>query len=438
MKTHRLVGALTALAILGGSAGLGEATGQPIITSPPPPVAHNPVIPLPPSITRIPFEQRPTSITDAEEEAPSILTDDPTTYQPRELLVVTETAVDDAGANDIAEGLRLAVATRFALPTLAVGVSRMRVPIGLDIATVIDDLDRDPRVLWSQTNNIFRTLGTGSGGNTPATARRQPLAGRGVVVALIDTSVDTSHPALGGRIVDAIDIVGGVPDAGEHGTALAGVIGAGGVVNGIAPAAEILSVRAFRADPDNPAMGIGTTEGIARGLDAAIRHGATVINMSFGGPRERLLETLVRRALASGHTVVAAAGNGGPQGAAAFPAALDGVIAVTATDAAGQLYAEATRGHYVTVAAPGVDVLSTAPGNRYGLNSGTSIAAAYISGVIALILEHRPDARPPEIQAYLVNNALDLGDPGRDREFGAGQIEATAIVATLTEDMPVH
>jgi subtilisin family serine protease len=105
------------------------------------------------------------------------------------------------------------------------------------------------------------------------------------------------------------------------------------------------------------------------------------------------------------------------------------VIAVTATDADDRIFAQANTGSYIAVAAPGVDVIAAEPGKRYGFSSGTSMAAAHVSGLVALMLEQRAGLDLASVRAILSETALDLGPRGPDRVFGAGRINAAAALA---------
>ena len=122
--------------------------------------------------------------------------------------------------------------------------------------------------------------------------------------------------------------------------------------------------------------------------------------------------------------MIGAAGNFGPGKPPAFPAAHTSVIAVTATDHNDKIYDRANRGSYIAVAAPGVNVLTTTPGDSYEMLSGTSIATAHVSGVVALLLEHDPNIDPKTIARLLKRSSRDLGPRGTDPDFGAGLIDA--------------
>lgn len=247
--------------------------------------------------------------------------------------------------------------------------------------------------------------------------------GSGATIAVIDTGIDVSHSAFAARRFETFDAVGTPAEAPEsHGTAIAGLIAAGADLMGIAPDAGILSVRAFSEDRS----GKFTSDSyrIARSVDWAVAHGAQILNMSFAGPADPLVLRLMDELPAHRVLAVAAAGNAGPKAPAAYPAAHPNVIGVTATDARDNLYSNANRGIYVAIAAPGVDVIAPAPGNGYNLESGTSIATAHISGVLALILSERPNLTRAEVLELIDDTATDVGPPGPDPEFGHGLVDA--------------
>jgi subtilisin family serine protease len=156
-----------------------------------------------------------------------------------------------------------------------------------------------------------------------------------------------------------------------------------------------------------------------------------VINLSLGGPADLLLPRLVGRAVEVGIVVVAASGNAGPGAPPPFPAALSKVIAVTALDAREALYPQANRGEFIDLAAPGVEVMTTMPEERFNLVSGTSMAAAHVSGVVALALQLSPWLSPDEVQRILEETAEDLGSPGKDRLFGSGRVDACRAAQRL-------
>ena len=126
--------------------------------------------------------------------------------------------------------------------------------------------------------------------------------------------------------------------------------------------------------------------------------------------------------------LIAAAGNAGPNSSPLYPAADPAVIAVTATDADDALFSGANRGSHIAVAAPGVAVLVPAPNGGYQFTTGTSVAAAEVSGVAALLIQRNPSLTPNAVRRILMSTAKDLGPKGRDRDFGAGLVDALQAV----------
>ena len=218
------------------------------------------------------------------------------------------------------------------------------------------------------------------------------------------------------------DLAGPTPtDNVAHGTALAGIIAAHHALIGVAPAALLLSARAFVAIDGKPPGSNSFV--LLKGLDWLASNGAQIINMSFAGPSDPLFLKSLKAAHDKGILAVAAAGNDGPKAAPDFPAADPSALGVTAIDDADAILPQANQGSYVAVAAPGVDVLVLAPDGSYDTSSGTSIAAAHVSGAAALLLEKTPGLKPDDLIKLLTATALDLGPKGRDKTFGAGLID---------------
>jgi subtilisin family serine protease len=185
-------------------------------------------------------------------------------------------------------------------------------------------------------------------------------------------------------------------------------------------------VRAFSSHANSVE---GTTFNILKGLDWAAAQGARVVNMSFAGPADPRLKDALDQAYKKGMVLIAAAGNAGPKSPPMFPGADKSVIAVTATDPNDALFSGANRGDYVAVAAPGVDILAPAPDGAYQFTTGTSVASAEVSGIAALLIERNPALTPADVRRILMGTAKDLGPKGKDRDFGAGLVDAARAVA---------
>jgi subtilisin family serine protease len=145
--------------------------------------------------------------------------------------------------------------------------------------------------------------------------------------------------------------------------------------------------------------------------------------MSFAGPRDPSLARALKAAYDKGIVLIAAAGNAGPKSPPLFPGADPYVIAVTATDVDDKLFTGANRGKYISVAAPGVDILVPAPEGEYQITTGTSVAAAEVSGIVALLLERNPKLTPADIRRILTASAKRLAPGERDDNFGSGLID---------------
>jgi hypothetical protein len=249
-------------------------------------------------------------------------------------------------------------------------------------------------------------------------------SGNKVLVAIIDSEVDRAHPDLAGAITASFNAASAAEPAHTHGTGMAGAIAAHRTMLGTAPRVGLLTVRAFSATASSAE---GTTFNILKGLDWAADQGARVVNMSFAGPADPRLRDALQKANSRGMVLIAAAGNAGPTSPPLYPAADPGVIGVTATDSRDAVFSGANRGNYIAVAAPGVDVFAPAPNGAYQLSTGTSIAAAEVSGVVALMIERNPALTPAAVRRILMDTATRLGPKG-GRDFGAGLVNAYEAV----------
>jgi type VII secretion-associated serine protease mycosin len=251
--------------------------------------------------------------------------------------------------------------------------------------------------------------------------------GAGVVVAVLDTGVDSGHQDLGGAVLPGRQIVQDKPagdlDTVGHGTGMAGVIagrghGAGDGVLGIAPQAKIM--------PITPA---NDTFFVAKGIRWAADNGAKVINLAFGVADGEGLRAAVSAAAAADVVLVSTAGNTGDKGnELEFPGAYPEVLTVGAVDRKNKVAKFSNHGPHVDLVAPGVDIPAPAPDDKYVTGTGTSGAAAIVAGAAALIRAKYPELSAAEVVQRLTSTAIDRGDKGRDDFYGAGQLDLLAAL----------
>ena len=262
-------------------------------------------------------------------------------------------------------------------------------------------------------------------------AVHQRVRGFGVTVAVIDSEVDAQHPDLRGVVVEQFDATTGPHKPHAHGTGMVGAMAARTRLLGVAPGVRVFAVKAF---DETATSAESTSLQIIKGLEWAIAKTPRIINMSFAGPRDLMMERVLQTASDKNIVLIAAAGNAGPKSPPLFPAAEPNVIAVSATDANDRPFAGANRGKYIAVAAPGVDVLVPAPAGAYQLTTGTSVAAAITSGVAALLIESKPSLTPTEVRNILMRSAKALAVNPRDNQTGSGLVDpvkALSVVAPV-------
>lgn len=263
-----------------------------------------------------------------------------------------------------------------------------------------------------------------------------------VLIGIVDSGVDITHPDLRAKIVDtfnAADNTKDVKDYVGHGTHVAGIASAmtnnGMGVAGVAPECGILAVKVAPGDSSYP-----STEGIANGISWAADHGAAVINLSLGSRTEsKAITDAVKYALSKNVVVVAASGNDSGN-IMSYPAVNAGVIAVGATDKNDVRARYSNYGRWLSVTAPGSDILSTFPLNsnligqtEYGQISGTSMATPFVTGLVALIRSKYPTMPPVMVKQTLEQSADDKGKPGFDDEYGYGRVNVARALTRAGE-----
>ena len=257
------------------------------------------------------------------------------------------------------------------------------------------------------------------------TARSSP----DVIVAILDTGIDSQHEELAGKVSAEVNFTDSptVGDINGHGTRIAGIIAGSGNnslgIAGVAPNARLLNVKV--ADD----FGVCNAEAVARGILWAVDHGANVINISLEvRDPSTALENAVDYAWSHGTVIVAAAGNDAGS-TPVYPAYYSVAISVAATGPDDELAPLSNHGDWVDMAAPGLNIYSTTPGNGYGYESGTSFAAAYVSGLAALafgaVTDEDSDGRlNDEVRTAIENSCDRIAASG----VGHGRVDAARLL----------
>lgn len=322
--------------------------------------------------------------------------------------------------------------------------------------------------------NLYGLHNTGKHVGTPGADIKAPEAwtittgSKNVIVAVIDTGIDYFHEDLRDNIWTNQDEIPGngldddrngyiddfygydfvtqdqdPMDDHMHGTHVAGTIGARGDnqigVVGVCWEVSLMALKAFDE------RGGGTLAEALEAIDYAIANGARVINASWGvGEKSRALEDAMLEAEKNGVLIVAAAGNERTDDPA-FPASIETVLAVAATDASDFRAGFSNHGNWVDLSAPGADILSTVLDGDYDRSSGTSMAAPHVTGVAALLLSKNPQLSPPELRSILVNttdfilaDTFRITGSGRLNAYNALRVSAPLPIASLTPQKTIQ
>jgi len=348
--------------------------------------------------------------------------------EPSEIIVISN---DMNEARELSQQLGsygLSAKKRKILKSLKLVITTFRVPAGTDLQDTAISIRQTYPKMWADVNHRYQLLGNNRDTNIAKKIinwnKKTSQCGKGLRIGLLDTEINTSHPALKSQKITSHSVIThGVKKAkSDHGTAIATLLIGDfrtKYFSGMLPSARLFSAAIFRQrDKKN----IDTTaEWIVSAIDWLLSQKVNVINMSIGGPRNLLVDIAIQRTIKSGIPVIAAAGNGGSDAAATYPAAQPGVIAVTAVDNELEIYSKASHGKYIDFAAPGVDIWA---GNSNGAGkfvSGTSFSVPFVTASIASLINKYGSKKSYSI---LQKSAKDLGTKGKDSQFGWGLVQA--------------
>ena len=311
----------------------------------------------------------------------------------------------------IAEDYHLQKMTEWPMTEVGVNCVVYRVPEATSMEDAMQRLGQDDRVDIVQKLQQFKTKAYQY--NDPYYQLQSNLqkmqidlahaksTGRNVAIAMIDTGVDMQHSDLIGQISQNENFASDVSSSfviDMHGTAVAGIMVARkdnetGII-GVAPDAKLIALKACWPERPDSIEAICNSFTLALAVNTAIKSGANILNMSLAGPQDPLLEILLNKAIEKGIIVIAA--DPGPGDKERFPASLNNVISVQIAQQTG-----AKLPIDEVISAPGVNILTTLPHGTYDFISGSSLAAAQISGIVALLLELKPDLKLTEIKKVL-------------------------------------
>ncbi len=369
----------------------------------------------------------PVPVPPARQMAPTNPNSEPTVnpdtqpYEPGELLLISANMTDAQTAARQLQAYQLRIKSRERLDNLGLVISVFRLPpdanlpsLTARLRTELPDLNLDANQRYQLLNGrreyAQRLIGWPESSGTCIGNFR---------IGMLDTAVADQHPALVNTALVRRNFVRGTAASSIHGTAVASLLVGepGSLVTGILPGSQLFAAEVFRQrDTSADTVTDTTTETLLGALDWLVSQKVQAINLSLGGERNRVFELALTQLLKRKIHLVAAAGNQGPDAPPVFPAAQLGVIAVTAVDAAEQLYPMANQGNYIDVAAPGVDIWA-ADGESHGrYHSGTSFAAPFVTAALLIADDQGID---------LLENAKDLGPEGRDDRFGRGLVQVT-------------
>ncbi|SEL33269.1 Subtilase family protein [Colwellia chukchiensis] len=335
-------------------------------------------------------------------------------------------ADDDSKKRLISHGAQILSESHYT--GLGLALLRFQVPTALDSKSALSKLLSTQAMQSLARNHIYQAQSQANAPqdsphfNAPlSTTSQAHICQSPVTVGIVDSAVDTEHAALSHADITKKSFLPNTLTASlHHGTVIASLlVGNSQHLTPLLPAAKVYAAQVFYQQSDY-AQG-ATLSAIISGLNWLLEQNIKVINMSLTGPENDILQRVLNAAIAKGAWVIAAAGNEGPAAPAMYPAAYQGVIAVSAIDQQQKPYRWSNRGDYIDYAALGVNVATAQSGGELGRESGTSIAAPVVTATIACLKATHGDNKKA-LKAALNQLAIDLGPQGKDPIYGIGAI----------------
>lgn len=346
-------------------------------------------------------------------------------HEPDELIIVTVDMDDAIAIQQEFSAYGIRVKRRQKLANIGLVITTLGLATGTQADQILSEIRGQYPNLWVSLNTRYQLQSADNRKKVKKMVgwgKTTSQCGTNLRIGLIDTVIDVTHPAFSGQNILQKSLIsrGVKPAETDHGSAIAGLLIGNHQTpanSGLLPGAKLIAANVFRKREDSVDT---TAETLIRSLDWLVSQKVDAINMSLGGPENAILALAIENTLAKGIPVISSAGNGGNDSAPPFPAAQAGVIGVTAIDVRNKIFADATPGKHITFAAPGVDIWVSLAKQKGGYRSGTSYATPFVTAALLLAKQQQPDKNPLKI---LQANALDLGNKGRDEQFGWGLVK---------------
>jgi subtilisin family serine protease len=340
-------------------------------------------------------------------------------------------------SQQIAEDYHIEKLTEWPMSEIGVHCIVYQVPLNASVSDTMQRLSQNTDISIVQNMHLFKTKAHAT--NDPYFKLQTNLrdmqigeahskaTGKGINIAMIDTGVDLTHPDLMGQIAQHENFSTEIsPDFSndQHGTAIAGIMVAKkdnetGII-GIAPDAKLIAYKACWPSNPNSMEAVCNSYTLSLAVNSAIKSGAKILNISLGGPRDEFLEKLLNKAIENGMIVVAADEDQDAKDVS-FPASLKDVLSIQSIKKP-----DAARTHKAkSLSAPGEKILTTLPYGTYDFITGSSIATAEVSGIIALLMQIKPDLTFSEARTLLQQSQL----PSKESSFTG--INANTALAIL-------
>jgi len=326
------------------------------------------------------------------------------------------------------------VIRRKKMTTLGIVLSTFRLQPGSKVSDIIKQLRQQQPETWIDANHFYQPYASANENrkqlfnNIALTANEKCDAD--IRIGILDGPVDVSLASLADQKIKQKQVFsrGKKVASYKHGTAVSSLLvgdpqfpGLAGVMN----TATLFVGIVMQQDPKDEKRIFATTENLILGIDWLLKQKVQVINLSLGGSRNALLELVIRKTLESNVAIVAAAGNGGAKAPKSYPAAQEGVIAVSAIDTEGVIANDANQGDYIDLVAPGVDVWVASQKSTGRYASGSSMAAPIVAAALARL------GGSPNHSVQLFESAKDIGKAGRDPIYGWGLLQFPACAKNL-------